>query len=186
MADEQPQLFDAPAQPAPPKHGLYTPKNARRGDPENARVRALYRQHVCTTAEMPDATLALCPDLQWVPGNGVVKKTKRARGEFNVAMWELARKEQLIFFGETQPSARDVSSPRDARQRKLDAARTPMRHFFMGVDLPHWQLVLVEATLCDLAGMALPGSAYERQAALFPQPTPKPRALVTEGRAEDW
>jgi hypothetical protein len=91
-------------------------------------------------------------------------------------MRDLAAKLGLRFFGESRPTARDRTSPRDAEERKIDAARTPMRHFFAGADLPDWQLLLVECVLCDIKGMALPGAAYQVQARLDTSPPPRQTA----------
>lgn len=44
-----------------------------------------------------------------------------------------------------------------------DAARTALRQFMEGTDMPDWVLVGIEATICDRRGMALPRGAYMRQ-----------------------
>lgn len=151
---EASQLFDpGPRAERRRRAPLYTDGGVRPNHTENLHVRALYHTQVLGY-DVPEGH---------VPTTAEAQRSRKARGKFNRAMAAFAEKNGLPQFGKLRPTAHSSTSPRTAHERAEDAARTPMRKFFAGQDMPHWVLTNVAATLCDMHGMALPGGAYTVQ-----------------------
>jgi len=61
---------------------------------------------------------------------------------------------------------RPLRPGQSVRDRRVDAARTRIRHFEVGDDQLDWVLIGIETTICDRRGRPYPGAAYRAQGRL--------------------
>jgi len=140
---------------------LYDPANKPGRGPrntspeENERVRALLIDHLSERV-LP----ALSTGLANVWG---IERGKFARDWIEVAQKIGLRQPGAEFQKPLAPPGVGRKRDRDPYERKLEAARTELRQFLEGEQLYEWQLVGIESTICDRAGLALPAKAYETQ-----------------------
>lgn len=159
-------LFEIPAaQPAAPREpgDLYVPdklRSSRASPAENARVRALLHHH-CTA----EARATVGPTAS---AGSYTRAVAAARGGVARHSLELGARLHLRLWGNPRTRHHAKADPR------LDAAYTNLRQFWAGRDLAPWALCLVEAAICDLRGMALPGCAYAEERTLDEQPPQLP------------
>jgi hypothetical protein len=160
MTDTQNHLFDVPAaeRPAAKPGDLWVPRalrSSRASPEENERVRAMLKDYITEQVVAHEGVYPSdLPDLH-------AAAVARQRGIFARYSLELGERLQLRTWG----TPRKLHHAKGAKARK-DAAYTNLRQFWMGKDLADWALCLIEATICDLRGMALPGCAYATQRTL--------------------
>lgn len=147
-------LFDPGPADEQPKGDLYRPpvlRGARTDAARNARVRAMYKAHINSAAG--SVVLNRPEDIAKVD-----ERLGAARGVFAERAVALGERLRIQNFGDPRKVGHKKKNPR------VDAAETQLRQFWEDKDLSDWALCLIEATLCDMAGLALPPCAYQVQA----------------------
>lgn len=115
----------------------------------NEEVRAWYLKHLAERAEQ---------------AGGGPDAFGHERKEFARAWVRLASELGLKKPGEDR---RTPLAGEDPLERQYDAAHTRLRQFQEGHNEFNWVLAGIESVLCDRAGLALPGDAYNTQQRLL-------------------
>lgn len=96
---------------------------------------------------------------------GTATSSSEARGQLSQEWVNLAEKEGQKVPG--IPLRSELQPGETLNHRKRDAAGRAIRHLWEGAQAAEWELVGIEATICNARGMALPGKWYEQQQRLL-------------------